>query len=52
MSAPAFPVFLRLQGRAVLVVGGGRVAATKLPALLEAGARSSVSFTHHSPRSR
>jgi siroheme synthase-like protein len=42
MSAPAFPVFLRLQGRAVLVVGGGRVAATKLPALLEAGARVRV----------
>ena len=35
---PLFPVFLRLDGRDVLVVGGGRVAAARLPALLASGA--------------
>ena len=38
MSARPYPVFLRLEGRSVVVVGGGRVAAGKLPPLLEAGA--------------
>src|SRR5258708_21914219 len=33
-----FPVFLKLTGRKVVVVGGGRVAAAKLPALVEAEA--------------
>jgi uroporphyrin-III C-methyltransferase/precorrin-2 dehydrogenase/sirohydrochlorin ferrochelatase len=42
-NAPAlFPVFLKLEGRKVLVVGGGAVAAAKLPGLLAAGARVSV----------
>ncbi|HWE23784.1 MAG TPA: NAD(P)-dependent oxidoreductase [Myxococcales bacterium] len=40
--APVYPVFLRLDGRRVLLVGGGRVAASKLPALLDAGARVTV----------
>ncbi len=37
-----FPVFLELEGRRVLVVGGGKVAAAKLGGLLEAGARVTV----------
>jgi uroporphyrin-III C-methyltransferase/precorrin-2 dehydrogenase/sirohydrochlorin ferrochelatase len=37
--APVFPIFLRLAGRPVLLVGGGRVAATKLDGLLRGGAR-------------
>ncbi len=43
MSVPTlFPVFLRLAGRNVLLVGGGTVAAAKLPALLETGAAVTV----------
>jgi precorrin-2 dehydrogenase/sirohydrochlorin ferrochelatase len=37
-----FPAFLKLQNRPVLVVGGGAIAASKIPALLEAGARVTV----------
>jgi siroheme synthase-like protein len=37
-----FPTFLKLAGRSVLVVGGGRMAASKLPALAEAGALVTV----------
>jgi len=33
-----WPVFLRLDGRRVLVVGGGAVAASRVPALVAAGA--------------
>lgn len=37
-----FPVFLKLEGRRVLVVGAGPVAAGKLRSLINAGARVSV----------
>ncbi len=38
MARLLFPAFLDLVGRRVLVVGGGTVAASKIPRLLEAGA--------------
>jgi uroporphyrin-III C-methyltransferase/precorrin-2 dehydrogenase/sirohydrochlorin ferrochelatase len=37
-DAPPYPAALRLQGRRVLVVGGGHVAQRRVPALLAAGA--------------
>ena len=37
-----YPVFLRFQGRLAVLVGGGRVAASKLVGLLAAGARVRV----------
>ena len=39
---PLFPVFLKLTGRKVVLVGGGAVATTKLGALLDAGATVTV----------
>ncbi|HXE81271.1 MAG TPA: NAD(P)-dependent oxidoreductase, partial [Vicinamibacterales bacterium] len=42
MSDELFPAFLKLRGREVVVVGGGPVAASKLAALLGAGARVTV----------
>jgi uroporphyrin-III C-methyltransferase/precorrin-2 dehydrogenase/sirohydrochlorin ferrochelatase len=39
---PVLPIFLRLQGRPVLLVGGGPVAASKLSALLDAGGQVTV----------
>ncbi|HZL17391.1 MAG TPA: bifunctional precorrin-2 dehydrogenase/sirohydrochlorin ferrochelatase [Polyangia bacterium] len=41
-SNPLFPLFLKLEGRQVLVVGGGPVAAAKVGALLESGALVTV----------
>ncbi|HZS51337.1 MAG TPA: bifunctional precorrin-2 dehydrogenase/sirohydrochlorin ferrochelatase [Bryobacterales bacterium] len=37
-----YPLFLNIQGRTAVVVGGGRVAARKIAGLLEAGARVRV----------
>jgi uroporphyrin-III C-methyltransferase / precorrin-2 dehydrogenase / sirohydrochlorin ferrochelatase len=37
-----FPAFLKLQNRPVLVVGGGAIAASKIPSLLQAGANITV----------
>jgi siroheme synthase-like protein len=42
IEAARLPVFLRFDQRDVVVVGGGAVAASKLPALLAAGARVTV----------
>jgi len=42
VSAFAYPVALTLSGRPCLVVGGGAVAARKVDALVEAGARVTV----------
>ena len=42
LDTPLFPLFADLNGRAVLVVGGGVVAARKVEALLHAGARPRV----------
>ena len=41
-ASPLFPAFLKLAGRAVTVVGGGPVAASKLRALLDAEADVTV----------
>ena len=41
-ALPRLPVFLRFDGRRVVVVGGGAVAAAKIPALLDAGADVTV----------
>lgn len=42
MSQDLFPAFLKLRGRPVAVIGGGPVAASKLAALVAAGARVTV----------
>ncbi len=34
-----FPIFVKLEGRQVVVMGGGQVAEAKIPGLLSAGAR-------------
>jgi siroheme synthase-like protein len=41
-SLPRLPVFLRFDGRRVVVVGAGPIAASKIPALLAAGADVTV----------
>jgi len=40
--SPLYPAFLKLEGRPVLLVGGGPVAASKLDGLLAAGAKVRV----------
>ncbi|WP_433852264.1 siroheme synthase CysG [Stenotrophomonas nitritireducens] len=52
MDAPLFPLFADLNGRAVLVVGGGAVAGRKVEALLHAGARPRVGAPQLSPALR
>jgi uroporphyrin-III C-methyltransferase/precorrin-2 dehydrogenase/sirohydrochlorin ferrochelatase len=42
MTAALYPVFLKLEGLPVVVVGGGSVAASKLDGLLAAGAHVTV----------
>ncbi|HTQ98227.1 MAG TPA: bifunctional precorrin-2 dehydrogenase/sirohydrochlorin ferrochelatase [Candidatus Acidoferrum sp.] len=37
-----FPAFLKLDNRPILVVGGGAIASSKIPGLLEAGAKITV----------
>jgi precorrin-2 dehydrogenase len=37
-----FPMFLKLQGKLVVIVGGGNIAESKIPGLLQAGARVRV----------
>jgi uroporphyrin-III C-methyltransferase/precorrin-2 dehydrogenase/sirohydrochlorin ferrochelatase len=41
-ATPLYPAGLRLEGRRVVVVGGGRVAQRRIPSLLAAGARVEV----------
>ena len=48
MTTP-YPLFLRLEGRAVLVVGAGSVGARKIAELLDAGATVTVVATVVSP---
>jgi siroheme synthase-like protein len=45
-----FPAFLKLTNRRVLVVGGGAIAAQKIPGLLEAGAHIHVVSPKLSPQ--
>jgi siroheme synthase-like protein len=45
-----FPAFLKLHSRRVLVVGGGSIAAQKVPGLLEAGAHVHVVSPQLSPQ--
>jgi len=47
--SPRLPVFLRFDHRRVVVVGGGTVAAAKIPALLAAGADVTVVAPQVSP---
>jgi precorrin-2 dehydrogenase / sirohydrochlorin ferrochelatase len=48
-ARPWYPIFLDLEGKRVLVVGGGTVALRKTRGLLEAGARVSVVAIRFAP---
>ena len=45
-----YPIFLRVAGRACLVIGGGRVAEQRVESLLKAGARVTVTSPQLTPR--
>src|SRR5690242_20853913 len=45
-----FPIFVKLEGRLVVVVGGGNVAEAKIPGVLSAGARIRVVAPSITPR--
>jgi uroporphyrin-III C-methyltransferase/precorrin-2 dehydrogenase/sirohydrochlorin ferrochelatase len=49
MAAPLFPLFLKLAGRQVVLVGAGAVAAEKLRHLLDVGADVTVVAPHVAP---
>ena len=34
-----FPIFVKLEGRLLIVIGGGNIAEAKIPGVLSAGAR-------------
>ena len=42
MNAPYYPIFVNLNGKSVLIVGGGFVATQKVMPMLESGARVTV----------
>ena len=46
-----FPAFLKLENRQVIIIGGGSLAESKLPALLEAGARVRIISPRLNPQS-
>src|SRR3984893_18412724 len=48
---PLFPAFLKLEGRLILVVGGGAIATDKIPGLREADARVRVIDPQITPQS-
>jgi len=51
-GASLYPIFLKLEGRHVLVVGAGAVAERKIESLLSAGARVRVVAPEATPRLR
>ena len=51
-SADLFPLFLKLEGRRVLVVGAGKIAEGKIAGLLGSGARIRVVAPEATPRVR
>jgi len=45
-----FPIFVKLEGRLIVVVGGGNIAETKIPGVLGAGARIRLVAPSITPR--